>query len=55
LLKIIDPLFGRDGGGSFIPIKVTGTRSAPSFGLDTQRVFSRDKNVPEMEPSKKKS
>lgn len=41
LLKVIDPLFGRDGGGSSIPIKVTGTRKAPSFGLDTSRVFSR--------------
>ena len=41
LLKMIDPLFGRDGGGSSIPIKVTGTRKAPSFGLDTSRVFSR--------------
>lgn len=44
LLKVIDPLFGRDGGGSSIPIKVTGTRKAPSFGLDTGRVFSRDKD-----------
>jgi AsmA-like protein len=50
LLKVIDPLFGRDGGGSSIPIKVTGTRKAPSFGLDTGRVFSRDKerDVPKL-------
>lgn len=48
VLKIIDPLFGKDGGGSSIPIKVTGTRSEPSFGLDTSRVFSRDKNVPKL-------
>ena len=48
LLKVLDPLFGRDGGGSSIPIKVTGTRKAPSFGLDTSRVFSRDQNVPKL-------
>ncbi|HVZ20392.1 MAG TPA: hypothetical protein VG871_04985 [Vicinamibacterales bacterium] len=40
LLKIIDPLFRRDGGGSAIPIKITGTRSDPSFGLDKGRLFS---------------
>jgi AsmA-like protein len=40
LLKIVDPIFGRDGGGSAIPIKVTGTRANPSFGLDRGRVFS---------------
>ena len=48
LLKVLDPLFGRDGGGSSIPIKVTGTRNAPSFGLDTSRVFSRDQSVPKL-------
>ena len=34
LLKIFDPFFGKDGGGSSIPIQVTGTRSDPDFGLD---------------------
>jgi hypothetical protein len=41
LLRLIDPLFGKDGGGSAIPIKVTGSRSDPSFGLDKGRLFSR--------------
>jgi hypothetical protein len=41
LLKLADPLFRRDGGGSAIPIKVTGSRSDPSFGLDKGRLFSR--------------
>jgi hypothetical protein len=41
LLKLADPLFKRDGGGSAIPIKVTGRRSDPSFGLDKGRLFSR--------------
>jgi hypothetical protein len=34
LLKPVDPFFKRDGAGAEIPIKVTGTRSAPKFGLD---------------------
>lgn len=41
LLKLADPFFKRDGGGSAIPIKVTGSRSDPSFGLDKGRLFSR--------------
>jgi len=42
LLKLADPFFRRDGGGSAIPIKVTGKRSDPSFGLDKGRIFSKD-------------
>ena len=42
LLKIVDPLFKREGGGSAIPIKITGNRDNPSFGLDKGRVFSRE-------------
>ena len=41
LLKVIDPLFKKDGGGSSIPIKIGGKRSDPSFGLDRSRVFHR--------------
>jgi len=41
LLKIIDPLFAKPGGGSSIPIKIEGTRSDPKFGLDRDRVFNR--------------
>jgi hypothetical protein len=41
LLKVIDPLFKKDGGGSSIPIKIAGKRSDPSFGLDRSRVFHR--------------
>jgi hypothetical protein len=44
LLKLVDPLFKRDGGGSAIPIKITGTRNDPSFGLDAGRVFSRKRS-----------
>ena len=40
LLKVVDPLFRRDGR-TVVPLKITGTRSDPSFGLDVKRVFSR--------------
>ena len=38
LLKMVDPLF-REKGRTRIPIKVTGTRNKPQFGLDAGRVF----------------
>jgi uncharacterized protein involved in outer membrane biogenesis len=41
LLKVVDPIFKKDGGGSAIPIKIGGTVKAPSFGLDVRRVFRR--------------
>jgi hypothetical protein len=41
LLKVVDPLFKKDGGGSAIPIKIGGTVKEPSFGLDVRRVFKR--------------
>lgn len=34
LLKPVDPFFKKDGAGTEIPFKVTGTRSEPHFGLD---------------------
>jgi hypothetical protein len=34
LLKIVDPFFAKDGAGAVLPIKVTGTRKEPSFGLN---------------------
>jgi hypothetical protein len=41
LLKVVDPLFKKEGGGSAIPIKISGTRNDPSFGLDKGRVFKK--------------
>jgi hypothetical protein len=43
LLKAADPFFRRQGGGSAIPIKITGTRNEPVFGLDKAHVLSRDR------------
>jgi len=45
LLKVVDPLFKREGGGAAIPIKISGRRDNPSFGLDKSRVFSRNKKL----------
>ncbi len=40
LLKIVDPLFRRDGQ-TVVPITITGTPEHPSFGLDVKRVLTR--------------
>jgi hypothetical protein len=34
LLKPVDPFFSKDGAGTEIPVKITGTESEPRFGLD---------------------
>lgn len=42
LLKIIDPIFAKKGGGGTeIPIKISGSRNNPSFGLDKGGLFKR--------------
>jgi hypothetical protein len=40
LAKLAQPFFRRKGGGSKLPIKVSGTREKPAFGLDVKRVFT---------------
>lgn len=42
LLKPLDPLFRRDGAGTVLPIRITGTRGTPSFKLDIGRVLRRN-------------
>ena len=34
LLKPVDPFFSKDGAGTEVPIRITGTESEPHFGLD---------------------
>ena len=34
LLKPVDPFFSKNGAGTEVPIKITGTKGAPKFGLD---------------------
>jgi hypothetical protein len=41
LARLAQPFFRRKGGGSRFPIKITGPRSKPEFGLDMGRVFRR--------------
>jgi hypothetical protein len=40
-LKIVDPLFKRNGAGAVIPIHIKGTREKPQFGLDWKRALLR--------------
>lgn len=37
LLKVADPFFKKEGAGAVLPIKITGTREQPSFGLELRR------------------
>jgi hypothetical protein len=47
LLRIVDPLFEKKGGGgSEIPLKISGSRKNPSFGLDKARFFKRRGDQP---------
>lgn len=42
LLKPVDPFFKKNGAGAEIPVKVSGTRSAPKFGLDLGHKDKKD-------------
>ena len=46
LLKPVDPFFKKEGAGAEIPVKVTGTKGAPKFGLDLRRRGEDDKIKP---------
>ena len=39
LARLAQPLFRRKGGGTRLPIRISGPRSKPEFGLDFGRVF----------------
>jgi len=39
LLKVVDPLFRKDGAGAVLPIVVSGTVDQPSFGIDRGRII----------------
>ena len=42
ILRAVDPVFAKKGGGGTdVPIKISGTRESPSFGLDTRGLFRR--------------
>lgn len=46
-LKIVDPFFSDNRGGAILPVKVTGTREHPKFGLGHRR--PRKKKQPEFQ------
>ena len=37
LLRAVDPFFKKNKSGAVIPIKITGTRSQPAFGLELRK------------------
>jgi len=41
LARLAQPFFRRKGGGTRLPIRITGTRAKPEFGLDFGRVLKR--------------
>ena len=41
LLKLADPLFSKKGAGAVVPIKISGTREEPKYGLNVGQVLSR--------------
>jgi len=41
LLKPFDPLFKRNNAGAVLPIKITGTREDPQFGVDIGKALRR--------------
>jgi hypothetical protein len=42
LLRPLDPLFRRDGAGTYLPIGISGTRGEPSFRLEIGKILRRD-------------
>ena len=44
LSKAVDPFFSKDGAGAVLPIKITGTRQNPSFGLELRRKKEEDQS-----------
>ena len=39
LAKVVDPLLAKDGAGTVLPIKITGTAKQPQFGVEMKKVF----------------
>ena len=39
LAKAIDPLLAKDGAGTVLPIKITGTAKQPKFGVEVKKIF----------------
>ena len=46
LLKVVDPLFRRKGK-TVVPLKISGSRAAPKFGVNVGRVLRRSSTLPD--------
>lgn len=44
LLKPVDPFFRKNGAGAEIPIKISGSKGSPKFGLDLHHKDDKDKD-----------
>ena len=44
-LKPFNPLFSRDGAGTLLPIRITGTREAPRMGIEMGRIFRKGTEI----------
>jgi hypothetical protein len=42
-LKPLDPLFRKNGAGAVVPIRITGTRPSPQFGVRKAAIFGKGK------------
>ena len=42
LLKPVDRLFERNGAGTVVPLKITGTRASPSFQVEFGKILRRE-------------
>jgi hypothetical protein len=52
LLKPVDPFFEKNGAGTEVPFKITGTRDEPHFGLDFGRKDEKDQPDKTIPPGK---
>jgi hypothetical protein len=50
LLKPADRYFKKDGAGTEIPIRISGTREDPKFGVDFKRMKSTSAQFPGQKP-----
>jgi len=39
IAKAVDPLLAKDGAGTVLPIKITGTAKQPKFGVEMKKIF----------------
>jgi hypothetical protein len=43
-LKAVDPFFSKNGAGTYVPIKISGTKDHPVYGLNFHHKDKTEKN-----------